>query len=510
MNSKKIINFAENKNEWLVKTPTGWEKFEGVAKIEKKRLYQITTNNNKKIIVSGNHAFLDENNKKLLCRDSLNKYICTEDGIEKVIELKYYKKDFSYDLVNVSGGNVFYSNKILNHNTYIVEKFWESVYPIISSSKKSKIFIASTPNGTDNLFYRLYQGALQGENNWKAERIDWWEIPGRDEKWKSDTVRTLGSQEIFDQEFGNQFLQGGESSVDEALYNKMQTDIREPELVFDEGKYIVFDEPKENRIYAVGVDVSEGVGEAASVVQVLDITDLTSIEQVAVFHDRNIIPFQFTTKLLEILNQWGRPPVLIERNNCGAQVVEQLKFTHGYENIVSWGAKAGDKTEYKRVGILAHTNTKYRGIQNMRYWINELRVVRIRDAKTLHEFKNFIRFPNNTWGARPGSDSWDDRVMAFVWVLMILENEICTRYFDIVKLDDCDRPFIIKPLDYGIRGVVSPLQLYTNEKDSSTNNALPTILNAEDNSTDIDDMRNMGWRFPDEPNEGLNNTWQPL
>ena len=140
----------------------------------------------------------------------------------------------------------------------------------------------------------------------------------------------------------------------------MQTDIREPELVFDEGKYIVFDEPKENRIYAVGVDVSEGVGEAASVVQVLDITDLTSIEQVAVFHDRNIIPFQFTIKLLEILNQWGRPPVLIERNNCGAQVVEQLKFTHGYENIVSWGAKAGDKTEYKRVGILAHTNTKYR------------------------------------------------------------------------------------------------------------------------------------------------------
>ena len=395
-------------------------------------------------------------------------------------------------------------------DSHIVEKFWESVYPIISSSKKSKIFIASTPNGTDNLFYRLYQGALQGDNNWKAERIDWWEIPGRDEKWKADTIRTLGSQEIFDQEFGNQFLQGGESSVDEELYRKMQTNIREPELIFDEGKYLVFDEPKEGRLYAVGVDISEGVGEAASVIQILDITDLTSIEQVAVYHNRNIIPFQFTAKLLEILNQWGRPPVLIERNNCGAQVVEQLKFTHGYENIVSWGAKAGDKTEYKRVGILAHTNTKYRGVQNMRYWLNELRVVKIKDSHTLNEFKNFIRFPNNTWGARPGTDSWDDRVMSFVWALMILENDICTQYFDIIKLDDCNRPLIIKPLDYGIRGVVSPLQLYTNEKETGNNNALPFIVNDMDVSTDIDELKSMGWRFPNEPDEGLNNKWQPL
>jgi len=113
-------------------------------------------------------------------------------------------------------------------DNHIVEKFWESVYPIISSSKKSKIFIASTPNGTDNLFYRLYQGALQGENNWKAERIDWWEIPGRDEKWKSDTVRTLGSQDIFDQEFGNCVT--GESTLDIINNNGEQQAITIKEL----------------------------------------------------------------------------------------------------------------------------------------------------------------------------------------------------------------------------------------------------------------------------------------
>ena len=381
-------------------------------------------------------------------------------------------------------------------DTHIVEKFWESVYPIISSSKKSKIFIASTPNGTDNLFYRLYKGAEEGDNNWKAERIDWWEIPGRDEKWKNDTIKTLGSTETFSQEFGNEFLHGGESSINESLYNTALRDCREPEFVFDNGKYLVWEEPKENRLYVAGVDISEGVNEAASVVQILDITDLTNIEQVAVYHTRDTAPFAFTTKLLEILNQWGRPPVCIERNSCGAQVVEQLKFTHGYENIVSWGAKAGDKTEFKRIGILSHTNTKYRGITNMRYWINELKVFKFRDINTLKEFKSFIRYPNNTWGARPGSDSWDDRVMSLV---IILENEICSRYYDVIKLDDCDRPQVIKPLDYGIRGVVSPFSVYSNEKNTGMETVLPTLFDGETAEDEIEDLKRQGWKMPEDP-----------
>jgi len=384
-------------------------------------------------------------------------------------------------------------------DTHIVEKFWESVYPIISSSKKSKIFIASTPNGTDNLFYRLYKGAEEGDNNWKAERIDWWEIPGRDEKWKNDTIKTLGSTETFAQEFGNEFLHGGESSINESLYNTALRDCREPEFVFDNGKYLVWEEPKENRLYAAGVDISEGVNEAASVVQILDITDLTNIEQVAVYHTRDTAPFAFTTKLLEILNQWGRPPVCIERNSCGAQVVEQLKFTHGYENIVSWGAKAGDKTEFKRIGILSHTNTKYRGITNMRYWINELKVFKFRDINTLKEFKSFIRYPNNTWGARPGSDSWDDRVMSLVWALIILENEICSRYYDVIKLDDCDRPQVIKPLDYGIRGVVSPFSVYSNEKNTGMETVLPTLFDGETAEDEIETLKEQGWKMPEDP-----------
>ena len=83
----------------------------------------------------------------------------------------------------------------------LVDEFWKSVYPIISSSKKSKIFIASTPNGTGNLFYKLYMDGVNKKSNWCAEKMLWHEIPGRDEKWKEETIASIGSEEAFRQEF---------------------------------------------------------------------------------------------------------------------------------------------------------------------------------------------------------------------------------------------------------------------------------------------------------------------
>ena len=84
---------------------------------------------------------------------------------------------------------------------HLVDEFWKSVFPIISSSKKSKAFVCSTANGTQNLFYRLYNGAETGENGWSYGKIMWNEVPGRDEKWAASTKQTIGSDEAWRQEF---------------------------------------------------------------------------------------------------------------------------------------------------------------------------------------------------------------------------------------------------------------------------------------------------------------------
>ena len=392
--------------------------------------------------------------------------------------------------------NVLILDELAFIDNHLVEQFWSSVYPIISSSKKSKIFVASTPNGTGNLFHELYTGAIESKNDWKAEKVDWWEFPGRDEAWKDKTIRTLGSKEVFDQEFGNVFLQAGESALDEKLFEEMKSECTEPKFVFEEGKYLLWDEPNKDHIYVAGVDISEGVGEAASVIQILDLTDLREIKQVATYHDRLISPYNFTSKVYEILQHWGSPLAMIERNNCGAQVVDQLKNTHAYENIVSYGTKVGP-VSFNKIGVQAHTNTKYKGVVNMRYWMNEVRALKIRDLKTLNELKGFVRYPNGTWAAKQGSDSWDDRVMSLLWGLMILETDLCEKYFEVVEYDKNKKPLKIKSLDYGIKYFINPTSIYSNEKLGIDGlPPLPIVISQDGNQehNEIADLESQGYR----------------
>lgn len=89
---------------------------------------------------------------------------------------------------------------------YIIEEFWNSVIPVISSSRSTKVFVVSTPNGAGNLFHKIYTGAERGDPKfaeWHHERVDWWEIPGRGKKWESEQRALLAGQDkSFDQEFG--------------------------------------------------------------------------------------------------------------------------------------------------------------------------------------------------------------------------------------------------------------------------------------------------------------------
>ncbi len=387
----------------------------------------------------------------------------------------------------------------------LLESFWKSVYPIISSAKKSKILAASTPNGIGNLFHELWEGAIKkGEewNGWHGERVDWWEVPSRDEKWKNETIRTLGSREAFMQEFENAFLASGEIPIDKDVYDMLESGCKDPEYIFDDGQYVVWDEPNEKCHYVVGVDVGEGLNQNATVCQILNITDLTNITQDAVYYTKKISPYYFAQKLHDLLQQWGRPPVLIERNGCGAQVIDSLKMNYGYENIVTWGTKGAISNDFKatnKAGIISHQNSKIEAVTNMRYFLNEMRSIKIRDIKTLSEIKDFIRHPNGTWSGRT-ANTLDDRVMALVWATAIFINEICKRYYEMIAMDDNQRPLKIKPIDYGITDIVSPSNIYVNEKDAQAFMPLPTVfsnpIGTKDEFSNIPDyeiLKKDGW-----------------
>ena len=86
-----------------------------------------------------------------------------------------------------------------------------------------------------------------------------------------------------------------------------------------------------------------------------------------------------------------------------------------------------------------------------------------------------------------------------IWALMILENEVTEKHFEIIEYDDYQKPKKIRPLDdYGFnKKFVDPHSMYTNEK-FNNNGEMPVIFSDLSNSEsekdqDIDDLINDGW-----------------
>lgn len=86
----------------------------------------------------------------------------------------------------------------------IIKEFWASVYPTMSSFEQSQIIVLSTPRGRQGLFYDLYSGAINGTNGFVYKRVDWWQVPGHDEKWKDEQISVFG-QDLWDREFALSF-----------------------------------------------------------------------------------------------------------------------------------------------------------------------------------------------------------------------------------------------------------------------------------------------------------------
>lgn len=374
---------------------------------------------------------------------------------------------------------------------HIVDAFWKSVFPVISSSKKSKIFIASTANGTDNLFYRTWSGAIEHRNGWGFDKITWDEIPGRDAMWKYDTIRAIGSEEAFNQEFGCQFITSSDAAINDDLFESLKINCYRPKVVLDDEAYKIWKQPDDGGIYVAGVDVAEGINQNASCIQILDLRDLSNIEQVATYWSKTIEPYNFTTKLHEVLLHWGSPPVLIERNNCGGQVVDQLYKTLRYFNVVNYDI--GNKRN-NRLGVVVHTNSKYRCISNMRYYINELRAVNIRDLNTLSEIKTFTKLPNNKWAATPGN--LDDRVMSLGWALLILDNDLTKKFFEVVEYDDNNRPLKLRKYDFDY-GTKVGKNLYGWGDEDEDSHVDTIVFNEKNNdpysNSELDWMMENGW-----------------
>ena len=490
----EVYKFANNNDIFDILTHRGYKEFSGILKHENKHACDVRFDDDTNITTSIDHEFLCDDETYTSAEKSTHKKIKTCHGHKVVASVSKLTELIDlYDVCDVEGGT-YLTNGVVSHNCGLLNSFWASVFPIISSSKKSKIIMASTPRDTSGLFYRLYQKSISNDedNVWKSMMVRWDDVPGRDEKWMRQTKAAMDDPTKWAVEFECEFEETGESAISNTIFEKMRRRCSDPQYVYMDGAYKLWDLPQPDRIYVAGVDVAEGVSKDFTVVNILDITDLRCINQVALYTCNTITPSEFTPKLHEILAQWGSPILLSERNNCGAQVVDNLRKDFNYENIVCHGARELGRAKIP-LGIISHSNTKYDCVSNQRYWINTMDAVQINDVQTVDEFKDFIKYPNGSWKARQGKH--DDRVMSISWALNILSDKIVTKYFEVVAQDENHKPLMLKPFDYGIKYFMNPNSMYVNEKDGMAGDALPVMFGGDSANPDMAELEEMGWRL---------------
>ena len=100
--------------------------------------------------------------------------------------------------------NIIFLDEFAFVPNHIADSFFASVYPTITSGKSTKVIIISTPQGM-NHFYKMWQDAVNGRNDYTYHEVHWSQVPGRDAKWKEETIKNT-SQRQFTQEFECEFL----------------------------------------------------------------------------------------------------------------------------------------------------------------------------------------------------------------------------------------------------------------------------------------------------------------
>jgi hypothetical protein len=291
-------------------------------------------------------------------------------------------------------------------------EFYTSTYPVISAGRETKVIITSTANGIGNTFHKIWEGAIQRVNEFSPFTVNWWDVPGRDEEWKRQTIANT-SQLQFDQEFGNTFFGTGDTLVNAETLLSFRA--KPPKKVFEGGDLLVYEEPIKGHDYIMTVDVSKGRGQDYSTFTVIDI-GTRPFKQVAVYRNNTISPILFPNIIYKYANLYNEAYVIIEANDSGQLVCQGLYQDMEYENIHMESAVKAD-----RIGIEMNRKVKRIGCSGIKD-ILENKKLDIIDEETILEVSTFVS-KGQSYEASDGNH--DDLMMN----LVMFGYFVSTQYF---------------------------------------------------------------------------------
>lgn len=313
------------------------------------------------------------------------------------------------------------------------DEFFTSVYPTISSGTDSKIILVSTPNGL-NHFYSTWVNAQEGRNGYHPILVNWQAVPGRDEKWKQDTLAGMNFDiEKFDQEMNCEFL--GSSGTLIAGW-KLKELVHQAPMVEREGM-IQYEQPQKDHVYIMVCDVSRGKGLDYSAFQLIDVTKMP-YNQVCVFRNNAVTPIDYADVIHRTARSYNNASVLVEINDIGDQVAHSLHYDFGYENIL-FTENAGRSGKQVTAGFSGRTADK--GIRTTKIvksvgcsilkLLIEQNQFLVNDFHTINELSTFSK-KGNSYEAESGKH--DDLVMCLVLFAWLSEQQYFKDYTNINTL----------------------------------------------------------------------------
>ena len=332
--------------------------------------------------------------------------------------------------------NIIFLDEFAFVPNHIADSFFASVYPTITSGKSTKVIIISTPQGM-NHFYKLWTDAQNDKNGYTWHEVHWSQVPGRDEKWKEETIKNT-SERQFTQEFECEFL----GSVDTLISAAKLRALTFIDPLKRNNGLDIYEEPKNGNEYLFTVDVSRGIGGDYSAFIVYDITTVP-YRVVAKYRNNEVKPMLFPNVINDVARAYNNAWVLCEVNDVGDSVASILNYDLEYPNVLMCAMRgragqivghgfSGTKTQ---LGVKMSVTVKKVGCANLKQIVEDDKLI-FNDYEIINELTTFIQ-KKQSFEADEGFH--DDLVMCmviFAWLVQqdyfkeMTDNDVRKRIYD--------------------------------------------------------------------------------
>jgi hypothetical protein len=304
------------------------------------------------------------------------------------------------------------------------DTLWTGLYPCVSTGGRT--ILLSSPNGTGNKFFDIYDKAAKGENEFYPIKLPWNVHPERDEKWFKQQTMNMTPKEIA-QEHECDFAASGDTFIDASIIEKIRLMVKAPLKKVGEDRNVwIWEDPEPEDQYILSADTARGDGKDYSAFHIFNATTSRCVVE----YKGKMPPDRFA----EIINEFGllynKALVCPENNNIGYATIQRLCFLL-YPNIYNgkeksldlWKSMAGNDGSLQRpsgdLGIFTTGQKKNVLLTKMEEMLRNDRI-KIFSSRFYEELKTFVWINNNKVGAEKGKN--DDLVMSAAIGLWLLDT----------------------------------------------------------------------------------------